>query len=444
MTPDNRPLLSLRGWSLARQTADGAVPLLTDIDLELQPGRWLAVLGGNGAGKSSLLRFLAADESPVADRAAILFQDPDDQIIATGVDRELTLGRPDRDPAALRREFGLGPRGELNPRLLSAGQKQRLALAVALGSQPEILLADEPTSLQDSDQAAWVLDRLDRWRHETGGGLVTATCDRREAKRADDLLLLEGGRQVLAGSRAEVWDDPRVQAVFGADDEVAPASGAPMPATGEPLLRLVGVGCDFAQGDGLDGVELTLQPGQRLGLVGPNGCGKSTLLAVAAGARRPDRGTATLVGRTLYRRGATDLDHGRALLAPQFPEYLFTRSTVAAEIALDPVFASVAPDAFLTDLGLPGEVATRNPHDLSSGQRRRLALGLVLRSGRPVLLLDEPTAALDAAGRAQVLALLAELPPTAAVLIASHDRRFLARAGCRVAAVTPAGLVGPD
>lgn len=444
MTPGSRPLLSLRGWSLARQTADGAVPLLADIDLELLPGRWLAVLGGNGAGKSSLLRFLAADESPVADRAAILFQDPDDQIIATGVDRELTLGHPDRDPAALRREFGLGPRGELNPRLLSAGQKQRLALAVALGPEPEILLADEPTSLQDGEQAAWVLDRLDRWRHETGGGLVTATCDRREALRADELLLLEGGRQVLSGPRAQVWDDPRVQAVLGPDDGAAPQEEpAATPATGAPLLALADVGCDFAQGGGLDGIDLALYPGQRLGLVGPNGCGKSTLLAVAAGARRPDRGTATLAGRRLYRRGATDLDHGHALLAPQFPEYLFTRSTVAAEIALDPVLAGVRPDAFLAALGLPADITARNPHDLSSGQRRRLALGLVLRSGRPVLLLDEPTAALDAAGRAQVLELLNDLPPSAGVVIASHDRRFLARAGCRVSTVTPEGLVGP-
>ena len=169
MKPANRPVVSLRGFSLDRRSAAGDVPVLRDLDLDLMPGRWLTVLGANGAGKSSLLKYLAAAEAPVAGRAAILFQDPEEQIVATSVDRELALGRPGCDAAGLRSEFGLGTAGGLDPRLLSAGRKQRLALAVALGGAPDLLLCDEPTSLQDPQQARWVLDRLDRWRHESGG-----------------------------------------------------------------------------------------------------------------------------------------------------------------------------------------------------------------------------------------------------------------------------------
>ncbi len=436
------PLLSLRSWSLDRQTADGCRTVLSNIDLDIHAGRWLVIVGANGSGKSSLLKYLAAEESPLADQAAIMFQDPDEQIFATGVDREITLGRPGRDTAAIRAEFGLGDTGELNPRLLSAGQKQRLVLAVALSDNPQVLLGDEPTSLQDAGQAQWVLDRLDRWRHETGGALVTATCDRREVERADEVVVLAEGRIVAQGPTAEMLADARVVALLGAEG-LPPVAAERTAVPGAPVLELKEVACDFPVGRGLQGVELSLPPGARVGLVGPNGCGKSTLLAVCAGARRPDGGMVRLAGRRLYAAPGLDLDHGAALLAPQFPEYLFTRSTVAAEIAVDPSLAHMAPAGFLVSLGLAAELAGRNPHDLSSGQRRRLALGLVLHAGRPLILLDEPTAALDRPGRQRVLELLSRLPAATALLIASHDREFLAEAGCRMLTVASGGLAEP-
>jgi len=166
-------------------------------------------------------------------------------------------------------------------------------------------------------------------------------------------------------------------------------------------------------------------------------------LALCAGARRPDRGEVRLDGRRLYGKSGLDLDHGRALLAPQFPEYLFTRSTVTAEIGLDPALGQYPVAEFLAALGLPAEFSERNPHDLSCGQRRRLALGLILGSGRPLILLDEPTAALDARGKQRVLGLLGQLPSQTALIIASHDRRFLAEAGCQVRKVAPGGLQSP-
>lgn len=414
--------------------------MLRDIDLDLHPGRWLAIIGANGSGKSSLLKFLACEDSPVADTAAIMFQDPDDQIFATGVDREISLGRTESNAAAVREEFGLSGLGEMNPRLLSAGQKQRLVLAVALGDQPEVLLCDEPTSLQDPGQARWVLDRLDRWRTETGGALVTATCDRTEAARTDELLVLADGRIALHGPTVTLLDDPQVVALLGTAHTEPPTVPVYPHSDRDPVLALNDIACNFTAGGGVQGANLSVRPGERVGLMGANGCGKSTLLALCAGARRPDQGTATLTGRPLYAGSGLDLDHGQALLAPQFPEYLFTRSTVADEIALDPALATESTTAFLAAVGLGGELAGRNPHDLSSGQRRRLALGLILRSKRPLILLDEPTAALDAAGKRQVLTLLDQLPAETALIIASHDAGFLARAGCQLHEVGPDGL----
>lgn len=456
-TDGHEPYLTLRDWTLTQRGHGASAPLLTGLDLELRPGCWVAVAGANGSGKSSLLAFLAGPSGPLRVPVSWLPQDPDDQFVAASVAAELALGRDNGavPPAG----FGLEPLLDRDPRLLSAGQKQRLALAVALGSSPKVLLCDEPTALQDAAQAAWVLDHLDDWRRRTGGCLVTATCDRREAARADELLVLEAGRVVAHGPAGAVLAGARWRDLL--DDEPDPAeagagAGAgitdrradfdlPTPARqirdgATPALRLRGVGCRIAGSDLLAGIDLDLPPGARLGLCGPNGCGKSTLLAICAGARRPDAGEVWLGSRRLYGRGALDTGHGLALLAPQFPEYLFSRATVRRELAVDPALAARDPVAFVRGLGLPPSVVDRHPRDLSSGQQRRLALGLVLLSGRPLLLIDEPTVALDGPGRRLVRQLLAAVPAEAAVVVASHDHRFLTGLGCDVRVPGPTGL----
>ena len=426
---------------MTRRVPGGEVTLLDRIDCDVRPGQWLAVLGANGSGKSSLLKFLASEDSPLSEPAAIMFQDPDEQIFAATVGRELSLGRTDLDVKAMLREFHLEGFENLDPRLLSAGQKQCLVLAVSLASAPRVLFCDEPTALQDRDQSRWVLDRLERWVKESGGALVTATCDRREAARADWLIVLHEGRISRQGPTREMIGTPEVRELLGTGDQVAASPGRPAVPMAEPLLELEDLGFDFAgPGPGVHHLCLEVVPGQRVGITGPNGCGKSTLLAACAGARRPDRGSVRLAGRELYRRNSRDLDHGAAMLAPQFPEYLFTRSDVSGEIRLDPAFVDREPADLLGKMGLSPDLAVRNPHDLSCGQKRRLALGLVLFSGRPVLLLDEPTAALDRAGRALVLELLANVDPETAVLVASHDLGFLHEAGCGVYELGPEGL----
>ena len=436
--------LELRGLTVHRQVGTTELPVLRDIDLDVAAGQWLAVLGSNGSGKSTLLRYLASAESPWADGAAIMFQDPDDQLAAATVEQELALCRHDAEARALAEIFGLTDLLPLDPRLLSAGQKQRLVLAVALAAEPDLLLCDEPVALQDEAQAVWLLDRLDRWRGEPGRRLITATQDIREAERADRLLVLEAGRIVCTGPTADLLADERVRALLSNDlQPQSPRHDAASAGDAAPLLVLEDVGCTFGARPGFAGVDLRLRAGDRLGITGPNGCGKSTLLALCCGARRPSSGRLTLLGRALYRHRALDLDHGAALLAPQFPEYLFTRSTVAAEIAVDPATAALGGADVLAAARLSPDLLERHPHSLSSGQRRRLALALVLLSERPVLLLDEPGAALDRPGRQAVVDLLATVPAGSAVVIASHDRALLEAAGCRIRILGARGLSHP-
>jgi len=438
----NETLLSLRDFNLSRRTGEADQPILSHIDLDLQAGTWLAVVGANGAGKSSLLKYLAGEESPLRVPHAIMFQDPDEQIIAATVRRELSLGRPDVDTHALLNEFSLTGLGDLDPRLLSAGQKQRLVLAVAAAGRPRILFCDEPVALQDPAQSRWVLDWLRRWLAAGDRALVTATCDRREVLQADMILVLEAGRVALRGTPKDLGDHPRLMALLG-PDPVPENPFAPPATPADPVLAVTEAGFDFAAGGGCGPVNLRLGPGQRVGLTGPNGCGKSTVLAACAGVRKPTSGAVSLLGRLLYQRRDLDLHHGAALLAPQFPEYLFTRSTVGQEMAVDPDFGEMSPADLLAAVGLDPALADRNPHSLSSGQKRRLALALVLLSRRPVLLLDEPSAGLDRAGRKRILDLIARVHPEAALLVASHDRDFLTAAGCQVVEMPAARESGP-
>jgi len=422
-------LLHLTNLRLLRDAPHGEVCVLAGLDLALRRGEHLAVVGGNGSGKSSLLRHLAT-MAPVA--TGLVFQDPDEQIVTATVAEEVALGRPGLDVGATLAAWGLGGRGAHDPRVLAAGQKQRLQLAVVLGGQPELLLADEPSSLQDPAQAAWVRERLQRWRAETGGTLVWATQRREEVAAADRVLVLRAGRVAALGAADEVRQD--LAAVL--DAGLATATPAPR-AAGAPVAAWEGLGVGFPDGRGFAGVTLTLRPGDRIGITGANGSGKSTLLAAAAGLRKPDRGAVRLGDRVLYRRATLDLDHGLAALAPQFPEYLFTQNTVAREILVDP---DLAFTDVLHSIGLPSELAVRNPHDLSGGEKRRLALALALLSHRPLVLLDEPTAALDAAGRREVARLVRESRLEAAVVVASHDEEFLRACGCEIHLLTDAGL----
>jgi energy-coupling factor transporter ATP-binding protein EcfA2 len=429
-------LIALRGLHLERDGPDGAQRVLRDLDLCLAAGERLALLGGNGSGKSSLLRYLATPGILRGVRSGLVFQDPEEQLVTATVAEELQLGRPALDVPARLGEYGLDGRGAEDPHLLSAGQKQRLQLAVVLAGEPDLLLLDEPTSLQDEAQAAWLRARLAAWP----GAMIWATQRPGEAALCARTLVLDAGRTLFAGPTADVLARPQVRALL---EPAYPAPQAPLPSPDRAVAvvaELAGVGCRFLDGGGFAGVELRLRAGDRLGITGPNGCGKSTLLAMLAGLRRPDTGTVSLVGRTLYSRGAQDLDHGAAALAPQFAEYLFCCGDVAAEVRLDPGLRAGDPAALLAKLNLEADLARRNPHDLSGGQKRRLALGLALYSGRPLVLLDEPTAALDAAGRALVAHLVRREWPQAALVIASHDREFLQACGCRVLQLGKRGM----
>ena len=173
------------------------------------------------------------------------------------------------------------------------------------------------------------------------------------------------------------------------------------------------------------GLELTLSPGEAAELRGPNGVGKTTLLLIAAGIVRPAAGTARLVGGDAEARWETDIGYlgHRAAIKP--------RLTVAENLAFWAKLGGAAADAALPALETVGlaPIAWLEAGHLSAGQTRRLALARLLVGERPLWLLDEPTAALDAAGEALVARLIdAHLDQGGSALIATHHDLGLAHA----------------
>jgi energy-coupling factor transport system ATP-binding protein len=426
-------LARVRGLTFAYP---GSGPALRDVSLELREGELVAVLGPSGSGKSTLLRALAglvphfhggrfAGRVEVAGRdtrasrpaelagtVAMLFQDPEDQIVFTRVENEVAfglenLGLPPREiPARVREALAAVGAEHLAGRRtaeLSGGELQRVCLASTLALRPRLLLLDEPTSQLDPVAAGDFLDLV------AGLGIATVLSEQRPLgplAHADRVLFFEDGRLVLDEPRdaAIAWLEANRPA-YAAEPE-APEPGA----AGEPVCSLEQV--SFAYRPGLTVVAsagLELRRGEIVALVGPNGSGKTTLAKLAAGLLDPDSGRVRRTGRAGY----LSQDPGRYLVRERADE----------EVAL--AVGGDVPRARreLARVGLGG-LAARHPRDLSSGERERLAFAAVAVTDPDLLVLDEPTRGVDPDRKAELAGLLRAEAATRATLVVTHDVRF--------------------
>jgi energy-coupling factor transport system ATP-binding protein len=434
-------MISLTGVSVV-YTGRHEVPVhaLDGISLEVGRGEWLGLVGGNGSGKSTLLKVLAgvvpsstgtldwSDGRPP--RAAMLLQDPDNQFVTTSVRHELELSTPqdagDEERAARPREaidrFGLGHLLDRNPHRLSGGEKQRLALGTVWLQAPELVLLDEPTSFLDAEHTAACREFV-AGMHADGATVVWATHDPADVSTAQRVLALDGG--VVADSVSV--QTPRFKKL-----ELALPSGS-------AVLSLTSVGFEYGDAPLLDAVDLRAERGECLGITGTNASGKTTLLLLSGGALTPKRGS-------VWR------DDSRAFYLPQSPEQLFFAETVAEELAFGLHRAGVRGEearersaSALDAVGLePRRFLERFPFHLSLGEMRRVALAIAGSLSPGLLLLDEPTAGLDADGVDTLTRFIADgCARGAAVVIASHDHPFLDAVCHRVVQISGARLSAP-
>jgi energy-coupling factor transport system ATP-binding protein len=257
-------MIEIEGVSFAYRTGEAdSVPALRGLNLRIEPGQLVAIIGHNGSGKSTLVKLLTAvlypneggiriDGIPVREenqweirsRVAVVFQDPDDQLIMNRVADDVAFGPENlglpREEIGERVEFALRSLGleKIGDRLiedLSPGQKQRVAIAGALAMRPHFLILDEPTSLLPGALAGRLISIVKELNRREGMGVLHVTHSMSEAALFDRVVVLDDGRLVMDGTPAEVFRRVEELREIGLDVPLAASLAHRLRTRGVPL-----------------------------------------------------------------------------------------------------------------------------------------------------------------------------------------------------------------
>jgi len=331
------------------------------------------------------------------------------------------------------------------PHLLSGGQRQRIMIAIALANDPQLLIADEPTTALDVTLEKQILDLIAAEQKSRGLGVLLITHNLSLVRRyADRVMVMDQGRAVESNSAAALFAAPAHQQTkrLLAARKIAPPAGIP---DAPVLLEARNLSVKFPIFSGVlrrrvgeiaavDGVSFNLHAGETLGLVGESGSGKTTIGLLLLRLIRFE-GHVLLDGTDLSKLSGARLRAMRSKIQIVFQDpygSLAPRLTVgeiigegltvhARELSRAAREEKVA--AALKDVGLPASAINRYPHEFSGGQRQRIAIARALILRPQVLVLDEPTSALDVTVQAEILLLLRSLQErtNVAYLFISHD-----------------------
>ena len=510
------PLLSVTDLRVAFRQGQDWVPAVAGVSFEIAKGESFALVGESGSGKSvtalSVLRLLPqngqlqsgrvtlneTDVFALPERAmssirggkiGIVFQDP-----MTSLNPVLTIGRQIGETLALHRglkgaalrgramelldQVGLpNPARHLNeyPHQLSGGMRQRAMIALALAGEPELLIADEPTTALDVTLQAQVLELLRRLRKETGMalwlithdfGTVAEVADRVAVMRAG-VLVETSGPEFFAGpqhpySRELLSAMPRLEACLQRE----PRTEAALIENRSPLLdvRDFRVYYPIRQGvfqrtvdhvRAVDGVSFQLGHGETLALVGESGCGKTTLGKALLNLVPATSGEVRLNGITISGQSGGARYHRQPGMQIVFQDpYSSMNPRMVAGNILEEGLRAQQPrmtaaerrekvEALLVAVGLPVSACGRYPHEFSGGQRQRLCIARALAVEPRLLICDEPTSALDVSVQSQVIRLLKELQDHHGLsyLFITHDLAVVSELADRVAVMHSGRMV---
>ncbi|MCG5534186.1 ABC transporter ATP-binding protein [Halorhodospira sp. 9621] len=479
------PLLSIRGLQVA--FGDGA-PAVRGVDLDIAAGETVGLVGESGSGKSvtahsvlqllpypwarhpaGSIRFrgrelLGAPEPVLREhrggRIGMIFQEPMSSLnplhtVEKQIRETLLVHRGLDRVAARRRVRGLLEQVQLPdpqrllsayPHQLSGGQRQRVMIAMALANEPDLLIADEPTTALDVTVQAQILSLLADLKARLGMALLFITHDLDVIRLvADRVCVMRQGEIVERGEVQRLFSRPehpytrQLLAARPAGEPVATDAQAPV------LLHGAGVRVHFPVRGGLlrrpvdwvravDGIDITLRAGQTVAVVGESGSGKSTLGLALLRLERSS-GSIRFRGDELQGRTARQLRPYRSALQIVFQDpygSLSPRMAVGDIVGegldlhhprLSREQRSARIVRVLEEVGLDPETRHRYPHEFSGGQRQRIAIARALILEPQVVVLDEPTSALDVSVQAQIIDLLRDLQRRhgLAYLFISHD-----------------------
>ena len=460
----------------------GPVAALRGLDIRADRGEIVAIVGPSGSGKSSLLRLLAGLDRPSAGRLRILERDlggaSDADLdrhrrervgvvaqqyrralspylsAAAAIDLPLALrGQPESERRARVQELlgrvGLADRGDAYPHQLSGGEQQRIVFAVAMAARPQLLLADEPTGELDAVTGERLLDVLREVVRAEGVTCVVVTHDPAVERIADRVIYLADGRAVAerqgVGAKPERAVDSQ-----GWLAPVPPPPSLPIPSAVRPAVpgdaaSLEGASRHYGDAThGALGLPPTTAAFRRGGfhvVTGPSGSGKTTLLRLVTGLDRPTAGRVVTLDQDLSgldREALARLRAARIGIVDQIRDLVpFLSALENVELGLA-IRGRDGPDArdlamrALARVGLEGH-AHRQPDALSSGERLRIAIARAIVTEPELLVLDEPTAALDRAGARAMAELLRGFDGERVTILATtHDPALIEAASDRL------------
>jgi len=487
-----QPLLSVKNLSVSFGRDDREVKSVKGVSFDIQPGETVGLVGESGSGKSvtalSAMRLLPyptawhpqgsirfkgdelidASEDTMrtlrGNQIAMIFQEPLTSLnplhsLEKQISEVLFLHKHMNKEQAhdrvveLMHLVGLGDQvSRLNalPHEFSGGQQQRVMIAMALANEPDLLIADEPTTAVDVTIQAQILKLLRELQENLGMAMLFITHDLGIIRRlAHRVCVMKGGEIVEQGDVEDVFERP--QHIYSKELLAAEPKGVPDPVeeNAPEVLSATGVKVWFPIRRGIirrtvghikavDGVTLTVRKGHTVGIVGESGSGKTTL-GRALIRLQSSEGSIVFKGRELQGLQNNDLQPLRREMQIVFQDpfgSLSPRLSVGQIIEEGlRVHEKDSPEderrrkisAALREVGMDPDTQDRYPHEFSGGQRQRISIARALVLKPAFIVLDEPTSALDVSVQAQIVELLRDLQQRYALsyLFISHDLRVV-------------------
>jgi peptide/nickel transport system ATP-binding protein len=484
------PILDVSGLNVDFWVDGTWYPAAIDLNYDVKAGEILAIVGESGSGKSSssmALLGLTPSNGRVSGSAklsgreligisasalrrvrgkeiAVIFQEP-----MTALNPVYTIGF--QIVETLRTHFEMAPADaktraiellamvempspettfDKYPHQLSGGQRQRAMIAMAVSCDPQLLIADEPTTALDVTVQAEILDLLRNLRHRLNSAIVLITHDMGVvADLADKVIVMKDGVIVEGDSVQKIFTDPQQPYTkqllasvphLGLGEAAEVADVLASVERREPALAFRGVAIDYPKRGrvpafrAVENVDLEIYPGEVVGLVGESGSGKTTIGRASVGLLPIAAGELLLAGRNIASLSARELRAARKDIGIVFQDpgsSLNPRFPIGQSIG-EPLLLSGGVkgseldrrvETLLDQVELPRSFRNRYPHELSGGQRQRVGIARALALRPKLLVADEPTSALDVSVQARFLVLLQELQREMgfACLFISHD-----------------------
>ncbi|MEQ9695952.1 ABC transporter ATP-binding protein [Shimia sp. SDUM112013] len=486
-----RPIVKASNLSLALPTPNGPLQILSEVSFEIAAGETLAVVGESGSGKSvtamSLIKLLPAEladrlngqisvfgedllslsprqlRAIRGNRISVIFQEP-----MTSLNPLATIGRQmienirihNKVSRAEARQQALAlleqvhmpdPEARLNayPHQLSGGQRQRVMIAMAIANNPELLIADEPTTALDVTTQAQILALLKELQDRYGMAILFITHDLGIVRSfVDRVLVMNRGVVVERGPVQEVFNNPQDAYTRHLLNSEPEGHKTPVGEDAPVILDVENLRVTYSQKKGflggkkvvraVDDISLRLRRGQTLGVVGESGSGKSTL-AKAILQIVKSQGKVVFLGdsvnglddaglRPVRRNMQVVFQDPYGALSPRMPigEFI-TEPLLVFRPELSKTERYEIAARLLHQVGLDAAHVQRYPHEFSGGQRQRIAIARAVVLEPKLIILDEPTSALDVSVQVQVLELLRSLQRTLGLtyVFISHDLKVV-------------------